>query len=175
MRPIHGLPLHQHVTQGSPCMGEVALLQDHHNVSDMPIPEVKYHRCPCRRPATAPFDWAGPRHHPHRKRHLVGPWLFAEPVWIVSLRPQPPFSHDVLGLVVRHQWPLSKLLPALWAWDPPPLPLPLPLPLLLLRNPPLSRHPTSVGFVCPYYGRPASTEHHPHGLANVCPQSHPVK
>ena len=84
-------------------MSEVSLLQDHHCVPDVPVPEVHPHCCMHLRPVTAPFDWAGPRPRPFRKLHLVSPWIVAAPVCLVSPRPQPPFSHAVLGLAVRHQ------------------------------------------------------------------------
>ena len=73
-------------------MGEVALLQDHHSVPDVPVPEVHPHRRLCQRPATAPFDCAGPRPRPPSKRYPVSPWLVAAPVYLVYLRPQPPFN-----------------------------------------------------------------------------------
>ena len=148
-------------------MGEVALIQYHHGVPDVPVLELHLHYRPRWRPATSPFDWSGPRSRPRQKRHPISPWLVPAPVYLISLLPQPPFSHTVLVLAMRHHWPLCQLLPVLWAWDPPPL--------LLLKTPPLSRHPPGVGLVCPYPGRPERPAHQPHGLAGVRPQSHPVK
>ena len=84
-------------------MGEVTILQDHHGVPDMPLTEVHPHLCPRLLLATANFDWAGHRPRTFRKLHLVGPWIVATPVCLVSLLPQPPFIHTVLGLAVRHQ------------------------------------------------------------------------
>ena len=57
--------------------GGFALLQYHHGVPDMQMPEVHRHRRPRRRLATTPFNWAGPRSTLCSKQHPVGPGLVA--------------------------------------------------------------------------------------------------
>ena len=83
-------------------MGEVALLQYHHGVPDVPVPEVHPHRRPRQRLATTPFDWAGTRSCLLIKCHHVGSGLVA-PGCLIALRYQPTFHYAVLGLAVRHQ------------------------------------------------------------------------
>ena len=90
VHPIQRPPCHQHVTQRAPWVGEVALLQYHHGVSDMPVLEVHHHRCLHQHLSTTPFDWAGPRSRLHGKRHPVSPGQVA-PVFLIALLPQPPF------------------------------------------------------------------------------------
>ena len=119
--PVHtiqGIPRHHRVTLGSPCIGEVSFLQDHHGVPDVRVPEMHPHLRPRRCPATTPFDWSGPSPRLDRKLHPIIPWLVAAPLFLVSLLTQLPSIHVVLGLEVRHQWPLCQLLPALWELDP---------------------------------------------------------
>ena len=60
MHPNQSSPWYQHVAHMTPWVGEVTLLQYHHGVPDVPVPEMHPHGCPHCRPATTPLNWAGP-------------------------------------------------------------------------------------------------------------------
>ena len=83
-------------------MGGVALLQYHHGVSDMPVPEVYPHGRLGRRPATTPINWSGPQTYLLRKFHPERSGSVA-PAFLVALLPPTPFCHSVVGLAVRSQ------------------------------------------------------------------------
>ena len=85
--------------------GGVAILQYHHGVPDLPVPELHLNFRPRRRLATTPFNWSGPRSMLCGKHHPVGPGLVTFG-YLVDLLSQPPFRHSVLSLVVHHQLPL---------------------------------------------------------------------
>ena len=59
VRPLRVNTRRHHVSQGSPWVGEVALLQDHYGVPDVPVPEVHPCHNPCQRPTTKPYEWKG--------------------------------------------------------------------------------------------------------------------
>ena len=52
------LPWDQHVALGAPWVGEVSLLQNDHNIPDMPVEKVHPHRRPRPCPAWAALHWA---------------------------------------------------------------------------------------------------------------------
>ena len=54
------LPWYQHVTPGSPQVGEIALLQDDHVVPEMSVQEMQYRYRPRRQPPPTPIDWELP-------------------------------------------------------------------------------------------------------------------
>ena len=93
---------------------------------------------PCWRLAATPLYWEGYRPCLCRELHPVLPWLVA-PFFSVALLPRSPLLYAVLGLVVRSQWPLRQVLPALRAANS--------LPLSLLLAHPFPRHLLGIGFV----------------------------
>ena len=104
MYPIQSLPWHQHVVQRSLLVGDISLLQYHHGVLDVPVPEMHPHGCPRRRLDTTPLKWAGPwsrlfrDHHPKRSGIVD---LIA--VSLVVLLPRPPSCYTVLVFAVDSQ------------------------------------------------------------------------
>ena len=60
MHPIQSPSWHQNVAQRAPQVGDVSLIQDHHGVLDVPVPEMHPNGCPRRYLATTPLNWAGP-------------------------------------------------------------------------------------------------------------------
>ena len=112
---------------------EVELLQYHHGVPEVPIPEVHPHGGPRHHLSTTPLNWEVPWPHLFWKHHPVSLGLIAPsfPFYLLSWY---LICNAVLGFSVRIQWLLSQVLPVLRASDP--------LPLSLLLAPPWPHHPT---------------------------------
>ena len=105
--PIHTIqipPWHQHVAQRAPWMRKVSLLQDHHSVLDVLVPDMHPHSCPRCRQATTPLNWEGPWSLLFRKRHPKRSGTVAPvAVSLVILLPRLTSRYAVLGLVVDIQ------------------------------------------------------------------------
>ena len=102
MRAIQGPPQHQHVAQGALWVEEVDLLQYHHYVPDMNIPEVYSHGGLRHRLDTTPLNWSVPQPRPCREHHPLSPGIIA-PALPFLLMYCKSLCHAVLGLTVLSQ------------------------------------------------------------------------
>ena len=75
MPPIQRSPGHQHVSPGSPWVGEVYLLQYNHGVLYMTVIKVETHCCPRSRLSPTPLDGLVPRVPGGRESHIIGAWI----------------------------------------------------------------------------------------------------
>ena len=91
MHPIQIPTWHHYISQRSLWVGEVTLLQYHHSVPYMPVPEMYLHVCPCFCPSTAPLNWEGTCYRLCWERHPKLPGIVNPPP-SSSFYPVPPLA-----------------------------------------------------------------------------------